>query len=292
MVKGGYVNQNRVSKGTPKGGEFAEDRKPDGADLVARCTGEFSDQHQYDDTGRCGWCGAFKPGVRKESWTDTKIAAAYEEVFKKSHKVNALKSSLYHVVPYEIRTHDSAYIRINGKYEVASTERIREMFDAGEFGQMTAYNHDHYVREFEKYDEAKEELDLAQLKFREENRQYEGWSRFFLVPGGHIHSSLDCSTCNKEGKQTRFGWLPDLSGLNEEDAVKEHGAVLCTVCYPSAPVEYTNKFDLDKEAKAEKRCPSSGRYVGGRTRGTRCTECNAWVSITSGGNLRAHDKAK
>lgn len=64
------------------------------------------------------------------------------------------------------------------------------------------------------------------------------WSRFFLVQnhGGHIHSSMHCSTCRPT---TPFGWLPNLSGLTEEDAVTEHGPLLCSVCYPTAPVEWT-----------------------------------------------------
>lgn len=72
------------------------------------------------------------------------------------------------------------------------------------------------------------------------------WSRFFIVPDGHIHSSMNCSTCNKDGKATSFGWLPQLSGLTEADAVEAHGMTLCTVCFPSAPVEWTTG-----EAKAK-----------------------------------------
>lgn len=73
--------------------------------------------------------------------------------------------------------------------------------------------------------------------------EYTGWSRFFLVQSkaghkaGHIHRSMTCSTCRPT---TRFGWLPHLSGQTEADAVNELGAMLCTVCFPSAPVEWTN----------------------------------------------------
>jgi hypothetical protein len=64
------------------------------------------------------------------------------------------------------------------------------------------------------------------------------WSRFFLVTSsnGHIHSSMNCSTCRI---RTQFAWLPTLSGLTEKDAVEAHGPLLCSVCYPSAPVEWT-----------------------------------------------------
>jgi hypothetical protein len=67
---------------------------------------------------------------------------------------------------------------------------------------------------------------------------YTGWSRFFLVTSskGHIHSSMDCSTCRHT---TRYGWLPELSGKTEAEAVESQGPALCSVCFPSAPVEWT-----------------------------------------------------
>lgn len=66
-----------------------------------------------------------------------------------------------------------------------------------------------------------------------------GWSRFFLVDGGHYHSSMHCSTCNRGAVRTSFGWNPEMSGMSESDALTELGrraAILCTVCFPNAPV--------------------------------------------------------
>ena len=72
------------------------------------------------------------------------------------------------------------------------------------------------------------------------------WSRFFLVQ--HIHSSMHCHTCYDS---TQFGWLPKLSGLTEADAVEQEGEILCTVCFPSAPSEWTQgEGKRTKEAKA------------------------------------------
>ncbi len=78
------------------------------------------------------------------------------------------------------------------------------------------------------------------------------WSRFFLVlnSNGHIHSSLSCSTCYWT---TRYGWLPRLSGLTEADAVAQEGEILCSICFPSAPVSWTNgESRRDKDAKAKR----------------------------------------
>jgi hypothetical protein len=65
---------------------------------------------------------------------------------------------------------------------------------------------------------------------------YTGWSRFFVVTSssGHIHSSMHCSTCYHT---TTYGWLPELSGKTEAEAVEAHGPALCSVCFPSAPVD-------------------------------------------------------
>ncbi len=65
---------------------------------------------------------------------------------------------------------------------------------------------------------------------------YKGWQRFFMVPGGHIHASTGCHSLRIT---TLITWLPELSGETEAEAVAEHGAMLCTKCFPSAPVEWT-----------------------------------------------------
>lgn len=85
------------------------------------------------------------------------------------------------------------------------------------------------------------------------------WSRFFLVTNsnGHIHSSTSCHTCHWN---TDFRWLPTLSGLTEAEAVAEHGEILCSVCFPSAPVEWTNgESKASKEAKAERAAAKAER---------------------------------
>lgn len=87
------------------------------------------------------------------------------------------------------------------------------------------------------------------------------WSRFFLVrnTNGHIHSSLNCQTCFWD---TDFAWLPSLSGLTESDAVAEQGEILCSVCFPSAPVEWTNgSSNATKDAKAERAAAKAERLA-------------------------------
>ena len=117
---------------------------------------------------------------------------------------------------------------------------------------------------------------------------YGGWQRFFLVK--HIHASQHCSSFRFG---TRIGWLPDVSGLTEGEAVAEHGAILCTICFPSAPVEYTKGPDADPSL-----CSGSGKYhstehLTGREHAYvspsgYCPDCLRWNSITKSGAMRKH----
>lgn len=67
------------------------------------------------------------------------------------------------------------------------------------------------------------------------------WSRAFLVTGGHLHSSMGCSTCNRDGKRTRFTWMTQLSGASEDEIVEAAGDRACTTCYPSAPMDVLSR---------------------------------------------------
>jgi hypothetical protein len=118
-----------------------------------------------------------------------------------------------------------------------------------------------------------------------------GWSRFYLVTSsdGHIHRATGCSTCYIT---TVFGWLTDLSGSTEEDAVAAHGPLLCSVCYPSAPAEWTigRPEQTAEEAAADGMCINKYGINYVWKRGTAdCPVCDArGVTVTSSGNLRKH----
>lgn len=91
----------------------------------------------------------------------------------------------------------------------------------------------------------RDELDARRAQIREEIARLERvwatngrWSRFFVVTSssGHVHATTACRSCRIS---TTFGWMPEFSGRTEAEAVAELGAALCTVCFPSAPVEMT-----------------------------------------------------
>jgi hypothetical protein len=119
-------------------------------------------------------------------------------------------------------------------------------------------------------------------------RTHGRWNRFFMV-GGHIHSSTACHSLHIT---TRIGWLPQLSGESEAEAVAAYGTVLCTKCFPSAPVEWTTKAPKPVDPEL---CPGSNKYVPGADlrlyspRGT-CPECGQIVSVTKIANARKHKR--
>lgn len=82
-----------------------------------------------------------------------------------------------------------------------------------------------------------------------------GWSRAFLVVNnnGHVHSSMDCSTCFDT---TKYQWMTAYSGKSEDEIVGDAGERACTVCYPSAETSGSlnkpTKMFTDDEVQAQK----------------------------------------
>lgn len=76
------------------------------------------------------------------------------------------------------------------------------------------------------------------------------WTRTFIVPGGHVHSSMNCHTCFPT---TAFYWVTDYSGVDEAEIVENAGDRACTICFPTAPVDRptTMYTPAEKAAKAD-----------------------------------------
>lgn len=195
--------------------------------------------------------------------SDTRIAAAWNEFHAINDKAVALTKSA------------AQSRRSLNHYPSSTRERIEARIARDE--EKAA----EYRAEAEPLREAAIELD---------KELYTGWNRFFLVE--HIHNSTHCSSFRPT---TRVGWLPNVSGLTEAEAVKEHGATLCTICFPSAPTELTTK-PVDDTV-----CPGTGSYLDrdqphrvGYYRGNwgTCPECGGQVTLTSANKLRKHKKGE
>jgi hypothetical protein len=84
-----------------------------------------------------------------------------------------------------------------------------------------------------------------------------GWSRAFIVSGGHVHKTMSCHTCYST---TVFYGVPQCSGMDEDEIVELAGERACTVCYPTAPVDVLKrKTQLFTRDEAEKQRISDER---------------------------------
>ena len=115
---------------------------------------------------------------------------------------------------------------------------------------------DEIEKAIEKIAVIKSEISAVNVEISKLNKIYDQdpWTRAFLVlaSNGHVHSSMDCSTCFAT---TRYNWLVQYSNDDEKTIVEDAGQDACTICYPSAPAEVLNRpsriVTADKVAKAQ-----------------------------------------
>ena len=114
-----------------------------------------------------------------------------------------------------------------------------------------------YARKFEAALDAVIAADDDMQPFVAEWNRRGGWTRAYIVPGGHVHRSTHCHTLHVT---TLISWLPEQSGKDEAEIVELAGERACTHCYPSAPVDvlarptqlYTADERKDMAAKAQR----------------------------------------
>lgn len=238
--------------------------------------------------------------MREEAVTDERLAELWSARNGALAQIAQARDSLIHQC--DLPGHYVGKRRVHwipGTTEEIRTEHAELAALAAIENEREQYPNSYKIEQFErtlaKLQDGREKLAWATEEAKPLEAKYDEapWSRFFLVnnTGGHIHSSMHCSTCRWD---TSFSWLPSLSGLTEKDAVAEHGAILCTVCFPSAPVEWTNGHDLAKAEREAAYCP--GRPTGeidyrgynNRYGDAKCDTCGKYCRLTADGNLRKH----
>jgi len=91
------------------------------------------------------------------------------------------------------------------------------------------------------------------------------WNRYIVVAGGHIHHGTQCAGGTIR-PSTQLGWRPELSGKSVADAVAELGPLLCTHCFPDAPVEWkAGEIKPEHCAGCGFNAPSQLGYASGMT---------------------------
>jgi hypothetical protein len=235
--------------------------------------------------------------IRKAKWYDRQVRrntpdATPREVDTALAEIYKRRSTANHTID---RTMDLAHRAIGDRKHGRSEWRRTDISVENEIRELVHLETTPWSVDFKKIvaslDDASVELARCDAEQRPLDDQYYAapWARFFLVTSsdGHIHSSMSCSTCRST---TEFGWLPELSGQTEADAVVAHGPLLCSVCFPSAPVEWTVGKPKAIHCDGMSDPDSAPRRVGMNTY-RRCT-CGSTQIVNADGNLRKHKPGK
>ena len=215
--------------------------------------------------------------------TDEQLAALHE----RSEKASAGIASRLDALHWQVEGRPAGSRGGRRIWRLSRAEVIAEARALVAAGQDNSLSHGagSLARRLSEIESLEDEQARIAAQIRKLNEVYVAspWQRYFpcLASGGHIHSSLACSTCRPD---TRMGWTPQLSGKPVADAVAELGPVLCSVCFPSAPVQWRQ----DTPA-AKPRCKGSGAFVPGRGRSVRCPECGRAGTRTPNGLIRSHE---
>lgn len=117
------------------------------------------------------------------------------------------------------------------------------------------------------------------------------WLRFVSVEDGHVHSGRHCAKGTIR-VTTKIGWHPELSGKTEAEAVAELGPLLCTHCFPTAPVEWTVGKPKTDRCEGSGKDPKGACRRIGRSYYGDCTGCGEEKMVTQYGAIKAHKPKK
>jgi hypothetical protein len=222
---------------------------------------------------------------------DSELAGLYLATQEAARRQTSILSELHRMVGDR-----GEYIGRGGRKVFRLTDaEVFSKVQAPEFGErLMPFERTSLDEDLARYNELGTAIEKAAKRTAELDAEYDRrqWSRFFLVTSsndGHVHSSMSCPTCRVD---TEFGWLPELSGKTEAEAVKAHGPLLCTVCYPSAPVEWTIGREKPAWCVGGSVRGEDTRRVGMRIYGD-CPTCGEkGVLVNANGTTRKHKPKK
>jgi len=221
---------------------------------------------------------------------DTELFRVYVEAQEAARKISLVTADMHHIAK------DRKGYGRGARWGMSDEEAADKTRQVAASGGINASRAQRALDSLAAAEKKVDDLNAEAAPLNAEFTRRGGWPRFFLVTNsnGHIHRSMSCSTCRPT---TQYAWLPEMSGKSEDEALAElaeGGAILCSVCFPSAPVEWTRKRDADDV------CPGSGTadydretarigFAAGNY-GT-CNHCGKNVTLNKGSWLLRKHKA-
>jgi len=128
--------------------------------------------------------------------------------------------------------------------------------------------------------EAKEqEISLRIIELQD---SYSGWTRWEVCHGGHLHDMTNhnrCSSLDRGVNMSHTSWIPAFAAMQWDEVAEQLSAdtIVCSICFPDAPVEYRESREEPKEkplTKAEEKALKQAIVEGKVGSGYRLTERN------------------
>lgn len=273
----GLISDRKVELGIPAKGGSSDQQQEVEAWARQRLLQAVSEKERCDACGQFSTEGHSCPPEKLREYAiaeDTQSAKWYEECALANQKRLMMAENLHHM------NGEKREYGYNGRGEYKNNindtifelqGRIREAEEDNDslIRGTSSYARVSEVKEYlARYDAQAQEVARLSGLLEEADDRYEkyGWNRAFLVVTsgqGHVHRSMDCSTCYAT---TKFNWLPSYSGSSESQIVEDAGERACSVCYPSAPVETFSKptkiySDDEKQAAIAKAAKAEEKIV-------------------------------
>lgn len=198
---------------------------------------------------------AYTKAQAKEA--DTRLAEHYIKLYKVEDKVSSDLNMVAHALgaKFHYANRTRGFMSLDGRTPLTVDVALEKAAELKGTDRWRIQQGDKRVDQL-RYTLSAQANIIATIQASEEEWSNHGrWARFFAVTGGHIHSSTSCSSLRPT---TRIGWLPELAAETEKEAVEAYGSVMCTKCFPSAPVEWTvgklkTQAQIDKESRSAER---------------------------------------
>lgn len=151
-----------------------------------------------------------------------------------------------------------------------------------------AHAPDYLIERLQDCRERIQHAEVALAPFQAEFKRRGGWTRYFVVSGGHLHKR-ECSTLRFD---TQIGFIPAAAGMDAQEVVETFNYVACTHCFPDAPVEPELTLEQQglcgNEPTEPQRRAAFDRYARGMRGAWGKCACGGTPQILRSGKFRKH----
>lgn len=166
---------------------------------------------------------------------DEKLVELWIERDRAVQGIKAIATRAYSFLGFRTGYQGKRFTYFTDTREAITDDAIMGLRAFDESGEKSLREVEEATKLYDDLMRAFDERDDVQERIFEHEQDYTGWTRYVIVTSsaGHVHRSTSCPTCFAS---TTYGFVVELSGQSEEQAIALVGETLCSVCFPDAPV--------------------------------------------------------